>query len=702
MRLSVQGKAFHLDGEPHFLRTVSYGPFSPERETSYQQDFKQISQAGFDSLRVYHLPSTIFLDAAAKAGLIVIAGHAWAHGCDFFAEPELFQDGKQDLISWLQKCGSHPALGALLIGNEIPSDMARWMGPLKVVASLDQLIEACRAIAPDLLLGYANFPTTEYLEPNSADFTAFNVYLEDEAALQRYLPRLHHLAGDRPVYLTEFGLDTFRHSEEHQADLLTAACQIARTSGLSGATIYAWSDDWFNNGRQMKDWAFGLIRRDGTAKPALKRLQNLDLSLPLPKSPPRFSVIICTRNGHQRLPECIAACQSLNYPDYEIIVVNDGSTDGTEAYLSQQENIRTFSIPPCGLSAARNFGAEKATGEIFAYTDDDCQPDQNWLAWLACAYQDSSHAAIGGPNLSPVPDTLANALTTVAPGAPTHVMLTDTEAEHLPGCHLSVRRAAFEVIGGFDARFHTAGDDVDFCWRLRDAGFTLGFAAASFVWHDRRATVWKYLKQQMGYGAAEAQLFQKHPHRFSEGGVRWEGCVYQGHARSLQSGDVIYSGPFGESSYQKIDPTSSPPHRRLAPGYDRAWTRFLLHLITGLRSYLRSWKRRQQGGPGRTHYLRPRLSSTLPRRRTLTLIHPDGSGRSDLYRELRENGWSSSPETGWDLQKNEIHFFAATEQTDISFRRTFLALSGHSQMAEVLALAEAIGFTEAPVKDANS
>ncbi|MFT6576435.1 MAG: hypothetical protein ACJA16_004644, partial [Akkermansiaceae bacterium] len=406
MRLTVQGKHFHLDGRPHFLRTVTYGPFPPDSPHSPAFDFPKIRASGFDSIRIYHLPDKALLDSAAENDLIVIPTHAWGHGCDFIREnPSLLEKARRDLVTWLRQHHSHPGLGAILVGNEIPSEMARWMTPWKVNRALDGLIRDAQQSAPGLPIAYANFPTTEYLEPPSADFTAFNIYLEDGESFQSYLPRLHHLAGDRPVFLTEFGMDTQRNSEEAQATLLPNALRLSRLAGLAGATLYAWSDHWFNNNQSMDDWSFGLLRRDLSEKPALPALRNLTLPDPLPPNPPRFSVIICTRNGASRLTACLAACRALDYPDFEIIVVNDGSTDQTATLLDREEKVRVFHRQPCGLSAARNHGAEMATGEILAYTDDDCQPDSQWLTWLARAYSESDYAAIGGPNLAPKPDS---------------------------------------------------------------------------------------------------------------------------------------------------------------------------------------------------------------------------------------------------------------------------------------------------------
>lgn len=694
MRLTVHGKHFHLDGRPHFLRTVTYGPFPSDSGHAPEVDFPRIREAGFDSIRIYGLPETALLDSAAAHQLVVIVTHAWGHGCDFLVDdPSLLERARKDLTTWLEQNGNHAGLGAVLIGNEIPSDMARWMTPWKVNRALDGLIRSAQKSAPGLPIGYANFPTTEYLEPPSADFTAFNIYLEDPAAFAAYLPRLHHLAGDRPVYLTEFGMDTQRNPEEAQAELLPMALRLTREAGLAGMTLYAWSDHWFNNDEVMSDWSFGLIRRDGSEKPALAAIRETATPLPLPQNPPRFSIIVCTRNGADRLASCLTACRAVDYPDFEIIVVNDGSTDETAALLDAEEGVRVFHLAPCGLSAARNHGAQQATGEILAYTDDDCRPDAQWLTWLAKAYADSDYAAIGGPNLAPEPDSLGLALTTAAPGAPTHVMLDDTTAEHLPGCHLSVRKSAFEKIGGFDPIFQTAGDDVDFCWRLRDVGFSLGFAGASFVWHHRRATPWRYLKQQMGYGHAEALLYKKHPHRFSENGIRWEGFVYCGDALGIEPGDFIYTGPTGEAPYQMLASLLRQPMRGLHPRYDSFLAQRLLATLAWLQTHLRQWSRARHGGPkGRGQW--PAMPAETKINDTLTLLGTENQSRHELYRLLLENGWVGCEDPNFDLQHGGCMLIAATEQTGTSANRTFIGLS--SPAPDLAQLSQKAGFTKAP------
>src|SRR5207249_4704602 len=167
------------------------------------------------------------------------------------------------------------------------------------------------------------------------------------------------------------------------------------------------------------------------------------------------------------------------------------------------------------------------TGEIVAYLDDDARPDAHWLTYLAATFLGTPHAAVGGPNIPPPGDGPIAACVANAPGGPTHVLLSDREAEHLPGCNLAIRKACLQAIGGFDPGFRVAGDDVDVCWRLREAGWTLGFDPAAMVWHHRRNSLRAFWKQQVGYGKSEALLERKWPDKYNAAGhPTWSGRVY--------------------------------------------------------------------------------------------------------------------------------------------------------------------------------
>jgi hypothetical protein len=202
-----------------------------------------------------------------------------------------------------------------------------------------------------------------------------------------------------------------------------------------------------------------------------------------------------------------------------------------------------------------------AKGEIVAYLDDDAYPDPDWLTYLADVFLTRDYVGIGGPNLAPpnsgrVADCVAN-----APGGPTHVLLSDEVAEHIPGCNMAFRKSALQAAGGFDSRFRVAGDDVDICWALQAHGGVLGFHPAAVVWHYRRNSMRAYWKQQKGYGHAESLLKGKWPEKYNAADhVSWSGRIYsKGNTKTLGQSNRIYQGTWGESPFQSLYQTGAHP-----------------------------------------------------------------------------------------------------------------------------------------------
>src|SRR5439155_1201568 len=322
----------------------------------------------------------------------------------------------------VQPVAGHPALLCYALGNEIAASIVRWLGPRRVEWYLERLSDAVRREDPDGLLTYVNYPTTEYLQLPFLDLVSFNVYLETPDRFDAYLAHLHTIAGDRPLLMSEIGLDSLRHGEAEQV-------------------------------------------------------------------------------------------RALEYPNFEVIVVDDGSTDRTEA-IARESGMRFISTEQRGLGSARNTGLAAASGEIVAYIDDDATPDPHWLMYLARSFLTTSHAGVGGPNIAPPDDGPIAGCVAKAPGGPVHVLTSDREAEHIPGCNMAFRAECLRAVGGFDPQFRIAGEDVDLFWRLRDRGWTLGFSPAAMVWHHRRNSIRAYWEQQREYGKAEAQVARKWPHRY--------------------------------------------------------------------------------------------------------------------------------------------------------------------------------------------
>ena len=120
---------------------------------------------------------------------------------------------------------------------------------------------------------------------------------------------------------------------------------------------------------------------------------------------------------------------------------------------------------------------------------------------------------------------------------------------------MTFRSSALKKIGGFDPIYRSAGDDVDVCWRIQEAGGTIGFHPAALVWHLRRNSFKAYWKQQKGYGKAEALLEAKWPEKYNGfGHITWAGRIYgNGFTLALKTRkDKIYHGSWGSSLFQSV------------------------------------------------------------------------------------------------------------------------------------------------------
>jgi len=103
------------------------------------------------------------------------------------------------------------------------------------------------------------------------------------------------------------------------------------------------------------------------------------------------------------MEECLRSLAHLTYPRYEVIVVDDGSTDGTHAFAAQY-GMRCLRVPNGGLSKGAQSGYRRRPWRIVAFIDADAYADSDWLYYLVTALEGARAAAVGGPNLSPPRD----------------------------------------------------------------------------------------------------------------------------------------------------------------------------------------------------------------------------------------------------------------------------------------------------------
>ncbi len=728
-RIRSVAKFFFEGDRKFFVKGVTYGPFKPDSEGHYlgrpqqvDRDLRLMREIGLNVLRIYHAPPRWFLDQCLAAGMRVLITLPWEKHIEFLRQKRARQKIEDSVERAVRAQAGHEAVLGYLVGNEIAPQMARWLGVRSVTEFVEKLVRIGRAIDPDVLYSYATYPPTEFLLPQNLDFYCFNVYLHNQRDFEKYLLRLQNLTEERPLILGEFGMDTIRHSQEEQAEMLCWHVDSVVRCGLAGTIFFAWTDEWYTGDQEITDWAFGLVTRDRQPKKAFEALRDklgLDnAALPHRKLPqvPFVSVIVCSYNGATTLAACLDSLGKINYPHYEVVLVDDGSTDKTREIAARFPNVRYIHQPNHGLSHARNTGAAAAQGDVFAYTDSDCMADSDWLYYLIGTLVTGDFAGVGGPNVTPPAQNWIQACVAAAPGGPSHVLLTDTVAEHIPGCNMAFYRSAFESVGGFDVEYHKAGDDVDFCWRLQQAGYVIGFSPTALVWHYRRFTLRAFLKQQEGYGEAESLLRFKHLMFFGPTGTaKWRGQIYGTPRFSwFLNRPIIYHGVFGDGFFQSMYPTpqsdiaaylssiewfslavfllglgvflpglrivpylmiggtlcvalSYMVRARIEPKYDTVHARLLVMVLAFVQPLVRGWSRyftwlhfkRTPRSVIRTPEILPSGTERSRNGKGRTYWSEEGKDRHHLlgtiFQLLEEEGWRYSSDTGWNEWDIQIY-----------------------------------------------
>ena len=578
-RVFVDGRCFRCGGEPFFVKGFTYGPFCPQVDgvclpprEQVKRDLAQIRDLHGNVLRVYHVPPKWFLDDVMAAGLRLLVDVPWGKHLCFLYDRLARAQAREIIRSAAEVCKGHPAVFALSVVNEFSSDLVRFsdgerrglLGRRSVSGFVKELIAEVKEVDPGMLCTFSNYPTTEYFEVPSVDFHSFNVYLHDREEFANYLSRLANLTDGKPLLLAEMGVDSIRNGENFQAEVVKGKLETVRSAGLGGAILFSYTDEWFTGGHQIEDWAFGMVDRQRKPKAVYSVVQQIFKQdfVPQEEKFPRVSVIVASYNGAGTLDACLESLKTVRYPDYEVILVDDGSSDNTGEIAARYSWVKYIRHPKNkGLSVARNTGLDAATGEIVVYTDADCRVSEYWLTYLVDRLLHSDCVGVGGPNYLPPEDSSIARAVMASPGGPAAVLIDDREAEHIPGCNMGFWKWALKEIGGFDAQFMRAGDDVDVCWRFQQRGWRLGWHPMAFVWHYRRGTVKAYIKQQMGYGEAESLLRRKHPAYFNMlGACMWKGRIYANESSLPTLGRKrIYHGIFGSALFQTLYSPSPVP-----------------------------------------------------------------------------------------------------------------------------------------------
>lgn len=232
---------------------------------------------------------------------------------------------------------------------------------------------------------------------------------------------------------------------------------------------------------------------------------------------PTVSVIVVTYNSARTLGETLASLDALDYPDYEVIVVDGGSSDDTEA-IASNHGVRFLSAPDATIGACRNRGVDAARGDYVACTDSDCAVPEDWLtSHVECLRDAPDHVVgVGGPNRAfPTDPPFAKLVESVqgstfgSGGSPQSRDIESLrEVGSVPACNVLYDGAVFDSHTYDDGV--NVGEDAEFHHRLERAGYRFRFNPSNPVSHHLPASLGAVARKSRSYGYAMARIQRRH------------------------------------------------------------------------------------------------------------------------------------------------------------------------------------------------
>ncbi|MFQ5793052.1 MAG: glycosyltransferase, partial [Acidobacteriota bacterium] len=234
------------------------------------------------------------------------------------------------------------------------------------------------------------------------------------------------------------------------------------------------------------------------------------------------SVVVAIRKAARTLPQCLAALERLDPAPAEILLVDNGSTDGSlpliRAFAREHaaEDVRVLEEPRRGATFARNTGIWAAKGDVIAFTDSDCAPHSGWLGHLTEPFVDPTVGAVAGrvvpASAASTVELLSTLYTLQLPDQPARQRQWTPWKGGYPTANLAVRHALLKDLGGFDEGL-PGGEDYDLCARLYARGAELAYVPKAAVAHHHRVTLSGMLHQAFRFGRNHPLLLARHARR---------------------------------------------------------------------------------------------------------------------------------------------------------------------------------------------
>jgi len=258
-QVEIKGKFFYVDGEKFIVKGINYSPWRPgtgpnkgypyPSPTLISEDLAIIQKLHANTILVYDLPAYV-LDLSAKDNLLVIytiSINWWALGSPGFAKE------KERILEKIGTCKDASNILAWELGNEIPAQLLQKINSDTIEREMKELYSAVRAKDPGHYVMHGNWPVTKSLHFNFFDLSGFNVYpvWPPEVVTRGYgnyiSTVLQPIAGNKPLLITEFGVNSLEAGEDGQARITDQCWQDLLKAGACGGVVFSFADEWWKN-----------------------------------------------------------------------------------------------------------------------------------------------------------------------------------------------------------------------------------------------------------------------------------------------------------------------------------------------------------------------------------------------------------------------------------------------------------------------
>lgn len=227
---------------------------------------------------------------------------------------------------------------------------------------------------------------------------------------------------------------------------------------------------------------------------------------------PPISVIVPAYNAADTIEECLNALLDQTIPrrQYEVIVINDGSTDRTEA-IARKYDVRLVSQPNRGRAEAKNAGIRAARGELLLFTDADCVVPERWMEEITAPFANREVVGVAG-TLRTAQRNIVARFAQFEYETKYEIMARNKSVDIVDTASAAYRKQVFTENGLFDTSLFTA-EDTDFSFRLAHRGYKIMFARCAAVFHRHPETIIEYARRKWGYGYCRTVLYRRYPRK---------------------------------------------------------------------------------------------------------------------------------------------------------------------------------------------